>query len=58
MDEEEEEEEEEEKKGDGDATGDSGIGTCAASVPSTPDSVFLERTIDRSDIDSTSGYNF
>lgn len=39
----------------GDATGDSGTGTGGTSVPSTPDSVFLERTLDRSDIESTSG---
>ena len=38
----------------GDATGDSGTG--GTSIPSTPDSVFLERTLDRSDIESTSGY--
>ena len=38
-----------------DATGDSGTGTGGTSIPSTPDSVFLERTIDRSDIESTSG---
>lgn len=63
---EEDEEEEEEEESilspsrKGDATGDSGIhsgtGTGGTSIPSTPDSVFLERTIDRSDIESTSGY--
>ena len=56
--EEEEEEEEEEENHSlrkADATGDSGIGTGATSVPSTPDSIFLERALDRSDIDSTSG---
>ncbi|EFX76550.1 hypothetical protein DAPPUDRAFT_248881 [Daphnia pulex] len=31
----------------GDATGDSGTGTGGTSIPSTPDSVFLERTLDR-----------
>ena len=55
----EEEEEEEESilspSGKGDATGDSGTGTGGTSIPSTPDSVFLERTLDRSDIESTSG---
>lgn len=39
-----------------DPTGDSGTGTGGTSIPSTPDSVFLERTLDRSDIESTSGY--
>lgn len=39
----------------GDATEDSGTGTGGTSIPSTPDSVFLERTLDRSDIESTSG---
>ena len=56
---EEEEEEEEESilspSGKGDATGDSGTGTGGTSIPSTPDSVFLERTLDRFDIESTSG---
>jgi hypothetical protein len=39
----------------GDATGDSGTGTGGTSIPSTSDSVFLERTLDFSDIESTSG---